>query len=494
MLPPRHIGAPASGPRAASAHGVAASGGAVATAAAVGGATAAVGAAGPPGGRAPQGRLRRGQQAVDDMRATAERLGLLGPLGAGWGAGGVDGGGAYIAELLQSVAGRAMLAWDIPRLRTALGWFEDFLSASRRVPFVPAIGPDAAVGAMWNRATLLAFGEFIRRSPPRGKSHGDHVRADAIAGYVSAIHLLRSREARYDVCPTEADLVGPLAGKQMRREDGPPGERKLCRGLRLEHLAAAAETFDRFSAVGCVEWAAALTAHSALLRGGEVGVPDDVAPEPSRIITWHSIRFQQPTRESAMRQWLMLMVVPIKDPTARRRGYPTPIARRHDGRFGADPLCAYDAVALAWWRRRHGGAPFPLDVAGRPAVSWWQRTSTCSEAPRLDAPFFADAVGLPMRTAGVRALVQRLAVLAGLDPAVFGAKSLRVGGATDWRDCLGDASAHVVKQRGRWFSDVAEVYQRPLLASHLAASMWVRPGGSADLESLCAGFAQAATR
>eukprot|EP00966_Prymnesium_polylepis_P097172 2250616-Prymnesium_polylepis.1 len=82
---------------------------------------------------------------------------------------------------------------------------------------------------MWNRATLLAFGEFIRRSLPRGKSHGDHVRADAIAGYVSAIHhLLRSREAHYDVCPTEADLVGPLAGKQMRREDGPPGERKLC--------------------------------------------------------------------------------------------------------------------------------------------------------------------------------------------------------------------------------------------------------------------------
>jgi len=47
-----------------------------------------------------------------------------------------------------------------------------------------------------------------------------------------------------------------------------------------------------------------------------------------------------------------------------------------------------------------------------------------------------------------------------------------------------------VKQRGRWCSDVALVYQRPLLASHLAASMWVRPGGSADLEAICAGFAQ----
>ena len=188
------------------------------------------------------------------------------------------------------------------------------------------------------------------------------------------------------------------------------------------------------------------------------------------------------------------MVVPIKDPTARRRGYPTPIARRHDGRLGGDPLCTYDAVALAWWRRRHGPVPFPLDEHGRPAADWWQRAAARAGAPPLDAPFFSDAVGLPLRTASVRALAQRAAALAGLDPAEFGAKSPRVGGATDWRDCLGDASAHIVKQRGRWFSDTAEVYQRPLLASHLAASMWVRPGGSADLESLCAGFAQAATR
>eukprot|EP00966_Prymnesium_polylepis_P010521 242523-Prymnesium_polylepis.1 len=85
------------------------------------------------------------------------------------------------------------------------------------------------------------------------------------SSYVSAIHLLQSREARYDVCPTEDNLVGALAVKQMRREDGPPGERKLCRGLRLEHLAAAAEAFERLSVEGCVAWAAALTGHSALL-------------------------------------------------------------------------------------------------------------------------------------------------------------------------------------------------------------------------------------
>ena len=313
--------------------------------------------------------------------------------------------------------------------------------------------------------------------------------ADTISGYVSAIHLLRSREARYDVCPTEADLLGPLAAKQMRREEPPRGDRRLCRGLRLEHLAAAAKAVDRSSPTGIVEWATALTSHSALLRGGEPGVPDNADVDPRRIITWRSFRWQRGGRESAGRLWVLLMVVPIKDTTATRGGYPTPIARRHDGAFGADPLCTYDALALAWWRRRHGGAAFPVDADGLPAADWWSRPPAAS-APPLDAPFFTDAVGLVVRTTGVRDLARRYAAAAGLDPADVGAKSFRIGGATDWRDCLGDASAHIVRQRGRWCSDVAQVYQRPLLASHLAASMWVRPGGSADLEAVCAGFAQ----
>ena len=180
-----------------------------------------------------------------------------------------EGGGAFTAQLLESSAGRAMLAADIPRLRTALVWFEAFLAATGRVPFIPAVGPDALSGQLWNRATLDAFREFVRRSPPLGQAaRGERVSADTISGYVSAIHLLRSREARYDVCPTEADLLGPLAAKQMRREEPPRGDRRLCRGLRLEHLAAAAKAVDRSSPTGIVEWATALTSHSALLRGG----------------------------------------------------------------------------------------------------------------------------------------------------------------------------------------------------------------------------------
>ena len=184
------------------------------------------------------------------------------------------------------------------------------------------------------------------------------------------------------------------------------------------------------------------------------------------------------------------MVLPIKDKEGRRGAYPTPIARRHDGAFGADPLCAYDAIALAWWRRRAGTMPFPLDERGWPAADWWQRAVLARDAPADDTAFFTNSLGAPMCTSEVRVLAWRVAAAAGIAAEDVGAKSFRAGGATDWRDCLGEASERVVRQRGRWCSDVALVYQRPLLTSHLAASMRIRAGGSADLESVCVGFAQ----
>ena len=441
-------------------------------------------------GAPPAAAQRRGQQAAEEVRRKAAQLGLTGPLGVGFGVDVEGSGGAYAAELLDAVSERAAQAWDLPRLSTALTWFDAFLQATRRVPFVPVTGETELSWYLWNRATLDMFAEFVRRSPPLGKARGSSVSGDAVASYVSAIHLLRSREARYDVCPTSASLVMPLAARQMRRQDGPPGDRRLCRALRLEHLLMAAPEFDQRTVRGCVEWAAVLTAHSALLRGGEVGVPDGVDVDVRRVITWGSLRFQQPRPESGSRPWLILMVFPIKDKEGRRGAYPTPIARRHDEAFGADPLCAYDAIALAWWRRRAGTMPFPLDERGWPAADWWQRAVLARDAPADGTAFFTNSLGAPMCTSEVRALAWRVAAAAGIAAEEVGAKSFRVGGATDWRDCLGEASERVVRQRGRWCSDVALVYQRPLLTSHLAASTRIRAGGSADLESVCVGFAQ----
>ena len=69
-----------------------------------------------------------------------------------------------------------------------------------------------------------------------------------------------------------------------------------------------------------------------------------------------------------------------------------------------------------------------------------------------------------------------------------------IGGATDWRAERGEAGAQLVKQRGRWASDVASIYQRPLLADELAASATVGDARGSDLEQICLSFAQRAVR
>eukprot|EP00965_Chrysotila_dentata_P096592 3191945-Pleurochrysis_carterae.AAC.1 len=53
-----------------------------------------------------------------------------------------------------------------------------------------------------------------------------------------------------------------------------------------------------------------------------------------------------------------------------------------------------------------------------------------------------------------------MAAACGMDPKDFGGKSLRIGGATDLRDILGEAGKVQIQTRGRWGSDVAAVYQR----------------------------------
>eukprot|EP00965_Chrysotila_dentata_P128403 4245733-Pleurochrysis_carterae.AAC.1 len=57
----------------------------------------------------------------------------------------------------------------------------------------------------------------------------------------------------------------------------------------------------------------------------------------------------------------------------------------------------------------------------------------------------------------------------------------------------GDASKAVVKQRGRWASDVAEVYQRALVDVQLDASAGMADSRGVDLEAMIDGWSQPAS-
>ena len=157
------------------------------------------------------------------------------------------------------------------------------------------------------------------------------------------------------------------------------------------------------------------------------------------------------------------------------------------GPLGADPLCAYDAFALVWWRMAGTGGPFPVDAGGAPADGWWlsTRSGAC-----LDAPIFTNPSGEVWTTEDSRKLYKRLAVAAGLDPSSVGGKAARIGGSTDAKDCTGEVGKAIIKRRGRWASDIAEVYQRELLGEQLDLSASLGDAVGEDLESLCEGWAQ----
>ena len=433
------------------------------------------------------------------MLELAGRLSLLGPLGVSFGF--AEGGGqaAFAAELDRSFRRRCASAWDVPRVRSALAWVGPFVIATGRDPlFVPAI---ELPGQVYNRVSLDMLSEFIRTSPPLGKTRGEHVSADVAQSYVGVVRTLRSREARYDIAPEHVNLNAPLAFKAMRREDAPKGDRRISRGLRAAMLYAAAEAgFARLTSTqAAIDWAAGLAAHNLMLRGGEVGVPDGIEPDPRRILTFDSFEWFDACTDSDGALWLVVTVVPIKDPTARKKGYPCPIARRHDGPLGADPLCTYDALAIAWWLRRGGGlGTFPRDGMGRPAAGWWRLAVLRTAATADDAPFFTVAGGFPYATSDVRRLVRNIARAAGVpEPELgeYGAKAARIGGATDWRDELGAEQARaVIRRRGRCETDVAEIYQRTLVNEQLRGSVVVGGARGASLEDVCRGWVQPADR
>ena len=439
-------------------------------------------------------RPRRGEEAIDSVRARASALGLLGPLDDADSAPppGAHAGGTYVAHLQRDLLQRAAEAWDTPRLATALTWAESFDAASGgRTWFMPSRGPRADAGKIWNRRTLDLLAHHISTSAPLRRTRGEHVSVDVARSYAGAIYLLRCREAGYDIAPQSDSFIAPLATRTLRREQPlAQQQRALGTALRASHIAAAAAAgFDRRSRRGKARWGVLVGSHNLLLRGGEPGVSTSARLEPRRILRGRSFQWQQPRASSGGRPWLLVWVVPIKDPTGKHTGYPCPVGRRHDGALGADPVCPYDALAEAWWLRMHGDAPFPVDAAGRPAADWW---TAPADAAQLAQPMFLGDTGCSWNTDYSRTLFREVAQAAGLDPSDVHARAARIGGATDARARLGEPGRAAIQRRGRWCSEVGRIYQRETLEAQLQLSAEIGDVLADSLEELGLGWVQPA--
>ena len=395
-----------------------------------------------------------------------------------------------LRELRAATSHVAHESVDPARLQSALAHWERWRAeAPSRVAFVPLHGegsPGPAEAERYNAETFELFAASCLRGGSLRQGHiGQPLETDTVAGYVSALRAFLSRDGGIQMRSERHEVRSKALLRGVRRSRGPRATRRKRLGLRARHLQAAAANrrLDRKrSWAARRRWMAAVVCHSLVARGCELGRTDNKAFSPSRglrwrNVEWHAIGSLNPTHAA-----LTVHLCAAKDGEGTGPRFPMQIRRRAAGNAAAnDALCAYDLLSAAWR----------------------EDSSLLGEATALDAPVFRNlargGAASAFETRDVRAIVREIASAAGEDPAAFGAHSLRIGGASDFRDLYDTSTAagleeakRVLKRRGRWRSDIAFIYARTSLDSSLEASARLADVNGRDVESAFVGWAEPA--
>ena len=318
------------------------------------------------------------------------------------------------------------------------------------------------------------LGEVIRRHGSVRPGHvGEVVSAAAISDYISALRAHRSVQAGYNLLVAGGNLRLPRQMQQMRREDGPSGQRSLSRGMtaRLLRSLIPLVSFERLSRRGRLRWATLWVGHNLLLRGGELGSVDNRGFDAATGITLADVDWIAPYADTDGYEVVVVEVMPIKDARVTRSRVPLVIRRRAAGAFtgrGVVTLpCAWEALR-AWWDVRSGECP---------RAAWGV------------SPLFAGVDGAPVCTTDVLWSVREAAAAAGCDAGEFDSHSLRIGGATDLYHLFGGADAErVIQKRGRWCSMVHQIYSRMSASEMMTVSARMLDTEGVDMEAFRHGY------
>ena len=333
--------------------------------------------------------------------------------------------------------------------------------------------------------------EYIRQrgSLRPGKLHGTKLKAETISGILSTLVTFLGRLAGTPDMLGEHAMAGEFgqARKQARHEDGPAGTGSTRRDdapIRGQHFDSAygarnAFPLERSSVPGKIRHAVGLFGHNTVARGADMGHPSQGLPiDPERDLTIDA--FDLEAGASVDPPMLVAWMHPSKDASQTLPRYPMVVQRRNkraDCAFGADPLCAFDAVMSVWDilatsvpREEWGATMFfrAYDIAAHPRN--WR----------------------PLTTADVAIFCKEIGTAAGIDVSNVGGKALRMGGATDIYDIWGLQSQQWLRERGRWSKDMGQIYAGVSATAHGNISMCIADSKGRDLQSMFSGWRQPA--
>lgn len=96
----------------------------------------------------------------------------------------------------------------------------------------------------------------------------------------------------------------------------------------------------------------------------------------------------------------------------------------------------------------------------------------------------------PLTSVDIAFWGQQVGTAAGLDASTIFAQCFRLGGATDMYDLYGAAAERYVRERGRWASDIAQIYMRVSASAHGEISRSLADSEGIDLQSMLRGWCQ----
>ena len=344
------------------------------------------------------------------------------------------------------------------KLRSVLKQFADFAKLlPSRVLFIKPVIQGSIEHSAHNEWTLILFNEHLHSR--KSKKTGKVIKAKSITGYVSMVRAHFSREYGFEVAPGATQL--PAISRAMVREDSILAIRKKRIGVRGAHLTKAFPVVfpkaieDSPQAVN--EAAMVSTAWQVLGRGGEMTSKELVRSD----IQW--VRASKGTQAHAI-LWLR----PLKNYTEKgAQKCPNVIAKGGTGGSNTyhllKRLVRLDPVA----KEKRKVTPLFRAMGSR----------GISKTKAINRKRFIT-------------LLKLVAKVNGLNPNWITGHSARIGGATDLLAAIKGDAKPSLKARGRWASDIGDIYARVTRRKLLEYSRLMQKGKGKTLEEIYPRFTQ----